>query len=107
MNLRAWIGTIIWVFGFNLSVAIMAYNWSIGWGILILCLRHVLWGIPKIYNIWRKVVIGNAETSFQLKPLNKKWPNQMWFFETFVCVLLSMGSFMWINYPLKNILINR
>jgi hypothetical protein len=104
MNLRAWVGTIIWVFGFNLSIAIVAYYYSISWGIIILCLRQVLWGIPKVFNIWRKVVVGNAKTSFQSKPLNKKWPNQMWIVETIICVLLSIGSLLWINYPLKIIL---
>ncbi len=104
MNIRAWVGAAIWVFVFNLLVAFVIYNWSISWGISILCIRHVLWGIPKIFKIWRKVVVGNVETSFQSKPLNNKWPNRMWIFETLVCVLLSLGSLLWLNFPLKNIL---
>ena len=103
MSTRAWLGSIAWVVGFNLFVALVAYHWSLSWAILILCLRHILFGIPKAYEIWRRIVIGNEQYT-RLPTLDKKWPHRAWILETLVCILLTLASFVWINEPLKALL---
>ncbi len=103
MNVRAWFGSFIWVAVFNLFVACVAYFWSISWAILILCLRHILLGIPKIYDVWRIMVVGKEQFS-HLPKVSKDWPNKIWNIVTIIGILITIASFIWINEPLRIIL---
>jgi hypothetical protein len=103
MSARAWLGTIIWVVGFNLAVALVAYLWSVSWAIVILSLRYILLGIPKGYELWRRLVVGDQEYS-RLPKLDKKWPTPAWYLSTLVGIFLSISSLIWLNEPLKVLL---
>lgn len=103
MKGRALIGSLIWVFGFNLFVAGVAYFWSVGWAVLILLLRHVLLGFPNLYNKWRAIILGR-EQYLLMSPVNKEWPNQIWILGTAVGILITIASFIWVNQPLKTLL---
>ncbi len=103
MNKRAWFGSVIWVVGFNLFVAGVAYFWSISWAILILCMRHILLGVPKLYNIWRILIVGEEQYS-QLQKINKDWPNRSWILETVIVLSITIASFIWINESVKVLL---
>ncbi len=103
MRTRAWFGSFIWVVSFNLFVAGVAYFWSISWAILILCLRHILLGIPKIYDAWRIIVVGQEQYSHMPK-ITKEWPNQRWVLESIISIFITIASFIWINEPLKTLL---
>jgi hypothetical protein len=103
MSARAWLGTIIWVVGFNLAVALVAYLWSVSWAIIIFSLRYILLSIPKGYELWRRLVFGALEYS-RLPKLDKKWPTPVWYLSTLVGILLSISSLIWLNEPLKVLL---
>lgn len=104
-NSRASLGTVLWVFGFNLAIAMLAYFWGIHWAILILCLRHLFLRIPHIYEFWRKIVVGREAATHLTAYPNISWPNRSWLLKTFFCICLSIVSFIWLDWPLKNILI--
>ncbi len=103
MSARAWFGSLIWVVSFNLLVAGVAYFWSISWAVLIIFIRHILLGIPKIYDTWRMTVVGKEQYS-HLTRVEKKWPNQPWIIETVIGLLITVASFIWINEALRIIL---
>jgi hypothetical protein len=103
MSARAWLGTIIWVVGFNLAVALVAYLWSVSWAIIIFSLRYILLSTPKGYELWRRLVVGAQEYS-RLPKLDKKWPTPAWYLSTLVGILLSISSLIWLNEPLKVLL---
>ena len=101
MKRSAFIGMLIWVAGFSLIVALIALLWSVSWAILILCVRHILLGIPDVYELWRKIVVGRDEYS-RFPKLSKNWPTRSWYIESAVLIILSIGSFFWLNVPLKS-----
>ena len=76
MKRRAWFGSFIYVIGFNLLVAGVAYFWSVSWAVLILFLRHALMGFPNLYNQWRTLILGKEDRS-PLPPVNKGWPGKI------------------------------
>ncbi len=103
MNTRPWVRSFIWVVCFNLIVAGIAYFWSISWAVLILCLRQTLFGIPKIYDKWRIIVVGKEQYS-HLPKVSKDWPNKTWNLVTVIGIVITIVSFIWINEPLKSLL---
>ncbi|MBP7354932.1 MAG: hypothetical protein KA928_02130 [Longilinea sp.] len=107
MKTRAWIGSFLWVFGFNLLVAWAAIDWGLGWAIAILCLRHILAGIPKLYNTWRELVVGPQDAAKMPALSVEKWPNRKWLIETVLCSGLSAVVVFWFNYPLKELFLAR
>jgi hypothetical protein len=105
MNTRAWAGTLIWVVGFNLSIALIAFFVSVGYAIIILCIRHIVFGIPQWYSIWRKFVIGSeASSSLQIFP-EKKWPNRIWVGEIVACAIISLIALLWLDLPIRDFLL--
>lgn len=103
MNARAWFGSFIWVLCFNLIIAGIAYSWSTSLAILILCLRHILLGVPKIYDNWRIIVVGKEQYS-HLSKVTKEWPNRQWILESVIGISIIIASFIWVNEPLKTLL---
>jgi hypothetical protein len=103
MNGRQVLASLLWVVGFNLSVALIAIFWGIGWAISILCLRHILLGIPSVFNRWRGLFITSIESTTTVNA-NQKWPNQKWLVETILLVVVAVIIIVWINIPLKDVL---
>jgi len=103
MKARAWIGSLIWVIGFNLFVAGVAYFWSVSWAVLILLLRHALMGFPDLYNQWRTIIFRKEDHSL-IPPVNEGWPGKIWISVTVVGILITIASFIWANQPLKTFL---
>jgi hypothetical protein len=62
-----------------------------------------LLGIPKIYNVWRIIVVGKEQYS-HLPKVSKDWPNKIWYLVTIIGVLITIISFIWVNEPLKTLL---
>lgn len=107
MNTRGWLGSLLWVVGFNLCVALIALDWGLGWAIAILCVRHILLGIPDVYTGWRRIIIGSRDASQMPAPSLKPWPNRKWAIETTVCTLLSIALIIWFNIPLGDLLFSK
>lgn len=106
MNIRGWVGSLFWVVGFNLCVALIAVDWGIGWAVGILCLRHIMMGIPHVYHSWRKLIVG-SQKALTLPELSVDWPNRKWIIETVACVFLSLIFIIWFNSPLGELLFSR
>jgi hypothetical protein len=100
MNLRYSLGSLIWVVCFSLSVAFIAIYWGLGWAISILCLRHILMGIPLIYIKWREILIGTENASKLPELRINKWPNTRWVVETIASFILSILFIVLFNIPL-------
>jgi hypothetical protein len=103
---RSFLGVLIWIVVFNLAVVLIAFQYSISWAILILCLRYTLSHIPKIFTIWRKIVLGNEESA-HLPKIDRKWPDRAWYIYTCVWVVLTVSSFIWLNKPLTLFLVRK
>lgn len=107
MNIRAWVGSFFWIFGFNLLVAWIAIYSGIGWAIAILSFRHTIIGIPRLYNSWRKFVVGSTNASKMPELAVKEWPNRKWLIETSICFCISVAFIIWFNYPLGELLFKK
>ncbi len=103
MSGRQWFASLLWVVGFNLSVALIAIYWGIGWTIAILCLRHILLGIPRIYGRWRGLFLGSTEPITSVKA-NQRWPDRNWLIETSLLIVFAIIAILGFNIPLKDIL---
>jgi hypothetical protein len=103
MNGRQGLASLLCVVGFNLSVALIAIYWGIGWTIAILCLRHILLGVPRIYDRWRSLFVISPESTTSMKA-NQTWPNRHWLIETSLLIVFAIIIIVRFNIPLKNIL---
>jgi hypothetical protein len=103
MKARAWFGPLIWIIGFNLFVAGVAYFWSASWAVLLLLIGHVSMGFPNLYNKWRAFIFGKEAYS-HIPPIAKRWPGKIWILVTAIGILITIVSFIWANQPLKTIL---
>jgi len=103
MNGRLGLASLLWVVGFNLCVALIAVYWGIGWSIAILCLRHILLGIPKVYDRWRGLFLTST-TSTTFVKANQQWPTRKWIIETGLLIIATIIVIVRYNSPLKNVL---
>jgi preprotein translocase subunit SecE len=103
MNRRQALLSILWVVGFNLSVALVAIYWGIGLAIAILCLRHILLGIPVVYDRWRGLFLVSTE-SITIVSTHQKWPNRKWLIKTILLVVFAVIIIVKANIPLKDFL---
>jgi hypothetical protein len=82
----------------------VALELGIGWAIAILCLRHILLGIPRFYYGWRRFIIGSQDAS-KMPPLSvREWPNRKWLIETIAWTCFSLIIIIWFNFPLEQLL---
>lgn len=100
MNKQLGLASFLWVVSFNLCVALIAIYWGIGWSIAILSLRHILFGIPKVYDRWRGLFLASTT----IEKANQHWPNRNWLIETSLLIVATIVIIVWFNIPLKNVL---
>lgn len=103
MSGRRVLASLLWVVVFNLSVALIAIYWGIGWTIAILCIRHILLGVPRISDHWRDLFLVSTEPTTSVKA-NQKWPNRNWLIETSLLIIFAVIVIVRFNIPLKDIL---
>jgi hypothetical protein len=104
INTKFLLGTLLWVVGFNLVVALIAIDYGIGWSIMILFLRHILLGIPVVYKFFRDFLPGSKERIKAQDISGNGWPTRRWLIETIALSIFSLIVIIWFNYPLRILL---
>lgn len=101
---RGFFGTAIWSLFFYLALAFAALYLGIGIAFLLVSIRHILLGIPKIYIYWRRLILGK-EQSNALPPFHTDiWPSKYWIFDTLLYTVVTIAVLGWFNYMLAQII---
>ena len=77
MSKREFFGLTFWVAGYNLAVALSAYFLGLGISLALISVRYMLLGIPRVFEIWRLLVVGREQVARSARP-ERQWPNWHW-----------------------------
>jgi hypothetical protein len=101
MPLRVWFILLIGVLSLTLGVA-LGYCIGLGWLVLIMCLRYILLLSPMFRKYIRKNLVAFFQPE-QLPQSIEEGLTRRWHWMIFVCVLITLITFIWINIPLKDL----
>jgi hypothetical protein len=105
MRARSWVGSSVWVIIYNLIVGLIAIYIGIGYAIVIICLRHILWGIPRAFGYWIRFIYGYDEYESYLSKKQTKWPNKKWIIESIICVAITAIVLIKFNIKLFDVFV--
>jgi len=105
MNTRGFLGAAVWSLGFYLTVALAALYLGLGIALALLTLRHILIGIPPIFEMWRRLVFGREQAA-RFPPMpERRWPNSAWAIEALIYSGVTLFVLLQFNTKLIDLLI--
>ena len=105
MKIRSWVGSVAWVILFSLIVGLIALFIGIGYALAILCLRHILWGIPTAFGSWVRFIYGPEEYKNYLAKEKAQWPNSSWIISSLIYVTITAVVLIMFNIKLLDIFV--
>jgi len=93
----------MWVITFSLVVGLIAFYLGIGYAVAILCVRHILWGVPSIFGYWVKLVYGNDEYEKYLEKKKSGRLGNNLIIESITCIAITIVIFIWFNIKLVEV----
>jgi hypothetical protein len=91
---------VLWSFGYNVGVALVALFLGIGVALVFISARHILLGIPAAFEKWRSLVTGPDLAARFPSTQAQPWPNRNWIIEAFLYSGVTIVVLLWFNIKL-------
>ena len=103
MNKRAYFGYGLWALSFDLAVAVSAFYLGLGISFTLFTLRHILLGIPKVFELWWLVVFGHENIDRLTQP-KRQWPDRHWMISGLIYIGVTIIVLLKFNIRLIDVI---
>jgi len=97
---RGYLGMALWSLGYNISVALAALFLGIGVALVFISARHILLGIPVIFDKWQSILAGPELVTRFPSTKSQPWPNRTWMIEALLYGGVTIVALLWFNIRL-------
>jgi hypothetical protein len=95
----------LWSLRYNISVALAALFLGIGVALMLISARHILLGIPVVFEKWRLFVAGPEMTAHVPPRQTRQWPNRTGAIEAFLYCAVTFVGLAWFNLKIIDLLL--